>query len=613
MMDSQIDTIRTFAIRAIFLIAAAVVVGGQTDSGGPEASDVLPVHALAMHGTPLYDDGFVHFAYANPDAPKGGELSMAVLGSFDSLNPFVVAGRAAAGVREYHFPSLMARSWDEPFSLYGYVAERVELPSHRRWVTFYLNPQARFHDGTPITVDDVVFTIETLREVGLPRFRRNYGLIERVERIGERGIRFRLSEDAERETPMVLGLMPVLSRRYHAEHPLDRADLSVPLGGGPYRIALVEPGRRIVYERVEDWWAADLPALRGQFNFDRIRVDYYRDDDIAIEAFRTGAYNFRREAQAERWATDYDFPAAAAGEVTLLTLPHSRPSGLRGFVFNTRRAPFDDQRVRQALAYAFDFEWANTHLLQGQYRRIQGMFTNSPLAPHGVPDGVELELLTPFRGALPDQVFGPAYRAPSTAAPGGLRRNLRTARQLLQQAGWRVRDGVLVNDETGVPLTFEIVLRQASEERMALAYADTLARLGVQASIRTVDSAQYAERMHRYDFDMTVDFWNVTLSPGAEQDYYWGSRSAGIEGTRNLPGVREPAVDALVDRLENAETYTDLTPAAHALDRVLMWRYYVVPLQFLDRDYVAFWGDLRRVDGVDPLYGTVIEAWWQAP
>jgi microcin C transport system substrate-binding protein len=608
-MDLRTATIRTLAARAILLIAAGLLAGGA--QAGAAAQE--PSHAMAMHGAPAYAEGFDHFSYANPDAPEGGVLSRAVPGSFDSLNPFIVAGRAAVGVRYYHFPSLMARSWDEPFSLYGYVAERVDLPPHRRWVTFHLHPEARFHDGTPITVDDVIFTMETLREVGLPSFRRNYGRIAGVERVGERGVRFRLTEEADRETPMILGLMPVLSRAYHRAHPLDRAGLDIPLGGGPYRIAEVEPGRRIVYERVEDWWAADLPAFRGQYNFDRLRFDYYRDDDVALEAFRAGAYVFRRESEAERWATDYDFPAVDAGEVTLLTLGHGRPSGLRGFVFNTRRAPFDDRRVRAALAHAFDFEWVNARLLQGQYERISGMFTNSPLAPRGLPGPAELELLEPFRATLPDEVFGPAFRPPSTDGPGGLRRNLRTARRLLAEAGWRVREGVLVHGDTGVPLAFEIVLRQASDERIALAYADTLARLGVRASVRTVDSAQYTERMHTYDFDVTINFWNVTLSPGAEQDYYWGSRSAGIEGTRNLPGVRLPAVDGLIGALEDALTYEDLTAAARALDRVLMWGYYVVPLHYLDRDLVAHWGDLRRVEGADPLYGTVVEAWWQAP
>lgn len=612
-MDLTRLTIRTFAARAIPLIAAALFAGGQTAGESATAPDMPATHAMAMHGTPMYGEDFDHYAYANPDAPAGGEISRAVLGSFDSLNPFIVSGRSAVGVRYYHFPSLMARSWDEPFTLYGYVAERVELPPHRRWVTFHLHPEARFHDGTPITVDDVVFTMETLREVGLPSFRRNYGRIAGWERVGERGIRFRLTAEADRETPMILGLMPVLSRAYFAEHPLDRASLDIPLGGGPYRIAEMEPGRRIVFERVEDWWGADLPAFRGQYNFDRMRFDYYRDDDVSLEAFRAGAYNFRRETEAERWATDYDFPAVAAGAVTLETLPHGRPSGLRGFVFNTRRAPFDDRRVRMALAHAFDFEWVNTRLLQGQYDRIHGMFTNSPLAPEGPPSDAELALLAPFRATLPEAVFGPAYHPPAAAGRGGLRRNLRTARRLLEDAGWEVRDGVLVQAETGVPLTFEIVLRQASDERIALAYADNLARLGVRASVRTVDSAQYTERMHTYDFDMTINAWNVTLSPGAEQDYYWGSRSANIEGTRNLPGVRLPAVDALVDALEDARTYEDLTAAARALDRVLMWGYYVVPLHYLDRDLVAYWGDLRRVEGADPLYGMVVEAWWQAP
>ena len=570
-------------------------------------------HAITMHGAPRYAADFTHLDYVNPEAPKGGTLIRAVIGSFDSLNPFIIRGQAAAGVRPYHFASLLARSWDEPFTLYAYGAESVLVPEDRRSITFFLNPDARFHDGTPITVDDVIFTMETLRTHGVPRFRRNYERIAAVERVGERGVRFVFDDQGDRETPMILGLMPILSRASMAGREFDQTTLEPLLGSGPYRIAEVDPGRRIVFERVRDWWAEDLPMFRGLNNFDTLRFDYYRDGDVALEAFKAGAYNYRREPSAERWALDYDGPAAESGEITQIELPHDRPSGLHGFVFNTRRPVFADRRVREALTLAFDFEWVNRTLLHDQYDRITGLFTNSSLAPTGSPDDAQLAMLAPFRQSLPPEVFGPAFTPPESDGRGQNRANLRRARGLLAEAGWTVRDGALVDPETGAPFTFEILLRTLSQERLALAFAESLQRLGIRPMIRTVDSAQYANRTEQFDFDMTLAFWNVTLSPGAEQDFYWGSRSADISGTRNLAGVRDLAVDALIDQLENAADDETLHAAAAALDRVLMWGYYVIPLHYLDRDLIAFRGDLARLDGDPPLYGTVVEAWWHEP
>lgn len=566
-------------------------------------------HGLAMHGAPAYGPQASHFAYADPQAPKGGTLSQAVVGAFDSLNPFIVTGRTAAGVRQYHFASLLARSWDEPFSLYPYVAEAVAVPEARDWIAFRIDPDARFHDGTPITVADIVFTMELLRERGLPSFRNTYGKIDRVEYLGEDGVRFWLSEEADRETPLVIGLMPVLSQAWYEDRPFDRASLEIPLGSGPYRIDRVDAGRRIDYTLVEDWWAADRMAFRGQNNFAALRFDYYRDAGVALEAFKTGAYSLRREVSAERWATSYDFPAIQDGRATLLTLPHDRPEGMRGLAFNTRRGAFADRRVRQALAYAFDFDFVNRTLLHGQYQRTNSYFVNSDLAAEGLPGPEELALLEPFRDQLPPEVFEAAFVPPGEGVDG--RNNLRQAQRLLQEAGWEVRDGRLVHGTSGQPLRFEILLADASNERIALAYIDRLRRLGIEAVARTVDSAQYAERTDTYDFDMLLHQWRVTLSPGAEQHFYWSSASADMPGTRNYPGVRDPVVDALIDRLTNATDREALVAAARALDRVLLWGHYVVPLYYLDRDFIAYWGDLQRVEEVDPVYGTVLDAWWQ--
>lgn len=571
-----------------------------------------PSHGIAMHGEPLYPADFDHLSYADPDAPRGGTLVQAATGTFDSLNPFIVIGRTAAGVRAYHFASLMERSWDEPFSLYGYVARSIETPADRSWVAFRLNPDARFHDGTPITVDDVQFTMETLREHGTPGFRRNYDRIASVERIGDDGIRFTLNDEADRETPMIIALMPVLSRAYYTQHPIDRTSLDIPLGSGPYRISAVDPGRSIAFSRVEDWWADDLPVFRGMHNFTTLRFDYYRDTAIAIEAFKSGEYNFRRETSAEAWATDYDFPAARRGDVTLLEWPHHRPEGMSGFVFNSRRALFADPRVRRALIYAFDFEWINRTLLYGRYRRADSYFANSDLASHGLPEGAELALLEPLRDIVPAAAFTEPYTVPATDGSGRARDNLRTARDLLQDAGWTIDRGTLV-DGDGRPFAFEILLNDPSDERIALAYADTLQRLGIQASVRTVDTAQYTARTATFDFDMIRFRWPVTLSPGAEQNLYWGSGSAATEGSRNYAGVEDAAVDALIGALEDARDRDALVAAARALDRVLLWGNYVVPLYYDTVDRIAFWGDLDWVRDADPLYGLVVESMWQVP
>ncbi|HEY9569333.1 MAG TPA: extracellular solute-binding protein, partial [Thalassobaculum sp.] len=514
-----------------------------------------------------------------------GVLRRAVVGSFDSLNPFIVLGRPAAGLTEYVFPTLMARSWDEPFTLYGYVAETVRAPEDRTWIEFQLNPAARFADGTPITVEDVIFSYETLRAHTTPRRRAVYSQIESVGPVGERGVRFAFAEAVDRETPIVIGMMPVLSKAYWTAHDITKTTLEPPLGGGPYRIASVDPGRSIVYERVRDWWGRDLPFFRGQMNFDTLRYDYYRDEAIAFEAFKAGQYDYRIEFNPERWISAYDFPAAKDGRVTMMPAPHDRANGMRGFAFNTRRDIFADPRVRRALTYAFDFEAVNRTYLANQYDRIDSYFDNSALAAAGLPEGVERALLEPFRDQLPEEVFTTPFALPKSDGSGNNRTNLRQAARLLDEAGWVVRDGVRVNAATGRPLRFEILLSDAGDERVALAYAQDLKRIGVAASVRTVDSAEYTGRVQAYDFDMMIHRWAVSLSPGVEQySQYWGSRAAEAQGTRNYPGVRSPVVDALARAVADAPDQTGLEAATAALDRVLLWGWYVVPLYFTAQD-----------------------------
>ena len=566
------------------------------------------MHGIAMHGAPKYGPGFPHLDYANPDAPKGGTLRHAVTGTFDSLNPFIIKGVPAQG-RHLVFESLLKRTWDEPFSLYGLIAESIAVPDDRSSVTFTLRPEARFHDGSPVTVDDVVFSWETLKEHGRPNHRLYYAQVRRVERPGARMVRFVFdSESPDRELPLIMGLMPILSKAYYAETVFEETTLEPPPGSGPYRIESVDAGRSVVYRRDPDYWGRALPINRGQHNFDRIRFDYYRDGDVMMEAFKAGEYDLRREYSAARWATAYDFPAAEDGRVTLERLPHGRPSGLFAFVFNTRRSIFADRAVRYALAHAFDFTWVNKTLLHGAYTRTRSLFDNSELAAHGVPEGRERALLEPFRAHLPPEAFEHEYRPPGVE--GGLRANLKEARRLLAAAGWTVQEGALRRAADGAPLAFEILLLHPENEKIALAFARNLERLGVDVKVRIVDTSQYQYRLNVYDFDMIVYRWNVSLSPGNEQAHYWSSAAAGREATRNYAGVRDPAVDALIDGMTEAHERGVFVDTIRAMDRVLLWGHYVIPLYHLKDDRIAYWNRFGRPD-VTPLYGVVPEAWWE--
>ena len=566
-------------------------------------------HGIAMHGAPKYAADFAHLDYVNPHAPKGGALRLALAGSFDSLNPFLIKGSAAAG-RHYVFESLLKRTWDEAFSLYGLIAESLEVPEDRAWVTFHLRAEARFHDGSPITTDDVVFSLETLRDLGRPNHRLYYGQVARIEQADRRTVTFFFDpESGNRELPLLMGLMPILSKAYYAEHSFDQTTLEPPLGSGPYRVESVDPGRAIVYRRAPDYWGRDLAINRGQNNFDTVGYDYFRDAAVLMEAFKAGEYDVRREGSAVRWATAYDFPAVAEGRVKREMLPHQRPAGMHAFVFNTRREVFADPRVREALGYAFDFEWVNKTLLHGAYARTVSIFAGSELAPRQSPDGAELGLLAANRAAVPDAVFGEAFRPPATDGSGNARANLRRARDLLAAAGWTIEDGTLRRAADGLPMSFEILLVRPDNEKIALAFADNLERLGIEARVRTVDSAQYQERRSNFDFDMIVHRWRVSLSPGNEQAFYWGSAAAEEVGSRNYAGIRDPVVDGLIEAVTAAHDRDRLVGAIRAMDRVLSWGHYVVPLYYLAEDRVAYWDAFGRPE-VTPTYGYVIETWW---
>ncbi|WP_448203717.1 extracellular solute-binding protein [Azospirillum sp. sgz302134] len=584
----------------------------------PAAAETAPeaAHGIAMHGDLAYPPGFAHFAYVNPDAPKGGTLRQAVTGGFDTLNPHVVKGIPAVGLG-FVFETMLVRSWDEPFSLYGLLAESLEVPEDRSAATFHLNPKARWHDGTPVTAADVLFSLEVQRLHGTPNRRQFYAKVARAEAPDDRTVRFTFAPGPDgvldREMPLLMGLMPIHSKNWWAGKAFERTTLDPPLGSGPYRVALVDPGRRIVYERVADYWGRDLPTRRGLFNADTLDFTYFRDDSVALEAFKAGQGDVRRESDPAKWATGYDGPALREGRIVLEELPHHRPEFARGLIFNTRRPLFQDIRVRRALGLATDFAWIGKTLFHGMLVRTASYYPNSELAAQGVPDPKEMTVLEPFRDRLPPALFTQPFTLPQTdgTGPAGARANLREALRLLAEAGWRIRDGRLVN-AAGQPFAFEILLGNPADERVALEFARSLERLGIAASVRAVDNAQYQARMDSFDFDMTVRWWVSTLSPGNEQLYYYGSAAADQPGSRNLAGIRDPVVDAIAGSIAEARTREELVTRVRALDRVLLWGHYMVPLFHSPVDRIARWSRLKRPD-VTPLYGPLVESWWVEP
>jgi microcin C transport system substrate-binding protein len=605
--------LRSTAVAALALIAAAslavppsrlAIAGGAADPRGAVA------HGVSIHGDLKYPAGFKHFAYVNPGAPRGGEVRLAAIGTFDTLNPFTLKGVAAAGMGEV-FQTLMAGSADEPSSEYGLVAEAVEVPADRSWVAFTLRSAARFHDGRPLTADDVVWTFETLKAKGHPFFRSYYGQVARAEKIGERKVKFTFARGENRELPLIVGQMPVLSKAYWATRDFEKTTLESPVGSGAYRVESVEPGRSITYRRVRDYWAAALPVNVGRDNFDTIRFDYYRDTTVALEAFKAGQYDFRQENAAKNWATAYSGPAVSQGLIRKEQIPNEVPTGMQAYVFNERRPIFRDPRVRHALAGAFDFEWANAHLFYGAYTRTTSYFSNSELASRGLPGPEELRILEPFRGRVPAEVFGKAYEPPATDGSGNIRDNLRRALALLQTAGWTVRGQKLVNAR-GEPMEFEILGNDPAFERVHLPFAKNLERLGVTARVRTVDTAQYQNRLDTFDFDVTVAVWGQSLSPGNEQRDMWHSSVANTPGSRNLAGIKDPVVDALVDLLIAAPDRPALVARTRALDRVLLWGHHVIPHWHIQAWRVAYWDKFSR-PATAPKYSLGFDTWWVDP
>lgn len=576
-----------------------------------------------MHGVPKYAPGFTHFDYVNPDAPKGGTLRLGVVGSFDSLNPFIVRGQAPRGpdfeLLGAVYERLMMRSWDEPFSLYGLIVESLEVPEDRSSVTFNLRPEARWQDGLPITADDVLFSFKTLRDQGRPNHRTYYKKVERAERLDERKVRFIFKRNPDggfdREMPLIMGFMPILPEHDWLDRPFNQTTLRIPVGSGPYRITALEPGRSLTLTRDPHYWGRDLAAQKGLYNFDTVRFDYYRDDGIALQAFKAGQFDLRRETDPNKWAIAYDSPALREGRIELARFAHQRPEPAQGFVFNTRRPLFQDRALREALGLAFDGAWINRSLFHGLYRRTESFFPNAELAATGVPEGAELAVLEPYRAQLPAEVF-------ATALPenteGMFRDHLLKAASLLKQAGYVLKEGLLygghppslMDRPSSNSIAFEILLSDPSEEKIALEWARALRRLGIVARVRTVDSAQYQGRLTSFDYDVTVARWINTLSPGNEQMTYWSTAAASQPGSRNYAGVRDPVIDALAASIPNAASRESLVATARALDRVLRHGHYLVPFYHLGADPIAFWPARLEHLPMPPLYGPVLESWW---
>jgi peptide/nickel transport system substrate-binding protein len=532
------------------------------------------------------------------------------MGSFDSLNPLIVKGAPAANLRHYVFESLMARNRNEPFSLYPRLAKSIDTPDDRSQVTFVLDERARFADGQQVTTEDVLFSWRTLRDRGRPNHRYYYGKVEKAFATDKYTVTFKFKPDGDREMPLIMGLMPVLPKHHYGNGVFEKASLDLPLGSGPYVVSGIKPGASITYRRNPEYWGRDLPAMRGRFNFDEVRIDYYRDDNSRFEAFKKGLYDVRSESDTTRWASGYDFPAVKDGRIVKETFAIGTPAGMSALVFNTRRPFFADIRVRKALIRLFDFEWINAKLYFGLYTRTQSYFDRSELSSHGHPASkTEKELLAPFPGVVDADIMAGRYSLPKNDGSGRNRKNVRTALKLLAAAGYKIRNGVLVNAASGKPFEFEIMVSSKEQERLALNYASSLKRAGIIVRVRQVDSAQYQRRKQRFDFDMMQYFWYSSLSPGNERSFYWGSKAADTEGSRNYMGVREPAIDAMIKALVSARERPDFVAAVRALDRVLLSGRYVIPLFYLPKQWVARWTRVAH-PVTTSLDGYKVDSWW---
>lgn len=591
---------------------AALLLAGFAMIGAARAdNDPRTVHGLSLFGEPAYEAGFDRFSYVNPAAPKGGTLKLGAIGTFDSLNGYILKGRPAAGIGLIH-DTLLTQSLDEPASEYGLIAQSITVPDDYAWVEFTLNPAATFQDGKPITAHDVVWSFETLKSEGAPFYRYYYANVDDAEILSDHKVRFTFDSAGNRELPQIMGQLPVLASHYWKDRDFEATTLDAPVGSGPYQVVEAVPGRSVTYARVRDYWAEDLNVNVGRHNFDRISFEYFRDGSVALEAFKAGTFDLRTENSAKNWATAYTGPAVDQGLIRLERLETKRGEPMQGFVMNTRRDKFSDRRVRQALMLAFDFEWTNKTLFYDQYTRTDSYFEGSELASSGLPNGDELALLEPYRDQLPGAVFTKPFALPVTDGSGNNRNYLRKAGKLLREAGWRVakETGVLTHKETGEEMRVEFLLVSPSFERIVAHYRQSLEKLGVQVSVRVVDVSQYQNRLDKFDFDIVTGSFPQSLSPGNEQRDFWGSEAAERDGSRNIAGISDPVIDALIDKIIFAPDRKALVTATRALDRVLLHGHYVVPQWHVRGSRLARWDKFGHPDPL-PSHGLgILDVWW---
>lgn len=602
----------------LVVISLALPVAATAQDAGTKST---VAHGASLFGNLKYPSDFSHFDYVNPNAPKRGRLRIASLGTFDSFNSYIVQGTPASWMG-FLYDTLLVDAWDEPSTMYGLLAESVEIPDDYSWVIYTLRDNAHFNDGTPVTPDDIVFSLNLLREKGAPFYGFYYQNIVSAEALDDRRIKFTFDETGNRELPMITGQLPALPKHYwegtdENGQPRDfsRSSLVPPLGSGPYRIGRFEPGRFVEFVRVDDYWAKDLRVNIGQYNFDTIRLDYYRDTDVELQAFFADEYDLRYENVARNWATAYDRPAVRSGMIKREILPHVLPIEAQVYCLNLRRDKFADRRVRQALGLAFNFEWINQNIFYGQYERVQSYWNNSELAATGLPSAAELELLNPFKDQLPEEVFTQEYHPPVSDGTETNRNNLYRALQLLQEAGWKLSGGKLVN-AAGEPFEIEFLTSSQTQERIIQPYLRDLEKLGITGSIRLADAAQYTERVQNGDFDVFSYVIVNSLSPGNEQRDAWGSAAADRPGSRNYGGVKSPVVDALIEDIIFAPNRQSLVTATHALDRVLLWNYYTIPAWTATGDRYAYWDRFDHPDALPEYHpgpgslSGIPQLWW---
>jgi microcin C transport system substrate-binding protein len=598
-------------LRSVFKIVMIVILSLIAIDQGWSQQKVNVTHALAMTGTPKYTEDFKHFAYANPNAPKGGELKMGSIGTFDTFNQFIIRGVPAAGL-SLLYDTLTVQSLDEPFTQYGLLASKIEMPADRSWVVYHLNSKARFHDGKPVTAADVAFSFNLLMEKGDPLYGKYWADVKKVETLDDFSVKFYLGAKPNPELALILGQLTVLPKHYWQGRDFTKPDLEIPIGSGPYKIQKFKPGRSITYQRDDNYWAKDHPVAKGRYNFGTMTYDYYRDPTVSLHAFKAGEYDFRQENISRAWATAYSGPPFEDGFIVKEEIDNDVNQGMQAFVYNTRRPQFQDRKVREALAYAFDFEWTNKNLFFGQYTRSKSFFSNSELASRGLPGPRELKILEPFRDRLPGSVFEKEYQPPQSNGSGNIRANIRIALRLLQQAGWQIKGKKLVNKNSGDPFRFEMLLYDSSFERVVLPFKKNLARLGIEMDIRVVDTAQYINRRRDFDFDMMIATFGQSESPGNEQREYWSSSAADIPGTRNYAGLKNKVVDEMIEQIISAPNREGLVAATRALDRVLLWEHIVIPQWHIAKFRVAYWNKFSRPK-IIPRYSLGFDTWWIDP